>query len=470
MSTADRTNVRTRKRRGNKNRSAAPPPKRPASIADVFDVQALEPDGLFINSAGDYVRVIECQFVPNVVSADDTLIQRIESGWAELCASIPNHQSLVFYAQTDPIPIDDALQQDYDRVEAAIADDAANGRTDLAKTRRRLLQAQRQSVTEAARGDQPAVAARYWVAVPHRPTANTPRERADEFFGSVFGGAGGSLSMTWERHQRAAVESWSYTEVVSSHLSGMGIDPHIMGPVEILAAGWERLHPGANEVPDLDAFAKVADNVRHTNPEAARAHRKQIIDAVTSGESPCGIDDRDPRWLRHADGTLEETLHLGTPPAMTTAWWLSLLLQVPLPCTIAVHISVKDRMRTRGSYRRRWARLQAAQGYKERKGRLIGHDEVEALEEARDLDRDLTSTVNSTVYDVAIYASYRHPGGNADEFDERMMETSKTFESFTDARVLRGRFLNRAGLVSTMPLGTDALGASCCAHGLGERG
>lgn len=449
--------VRTRKRRGNRNRQAAPPPKRGSHIADLFDVQAIEQDGLFINSAGEYVRVIECQFVPNVISADESTIRRIEAGWQELCASIPDHHRLSFYAQVDPIPIDDALEQDRDRVEAAIVDDLNRGDPEFARTRRRFLQAQRQSVTEAARGEQPAVATRYWVAVPHRPMLDTPGERFRDVFG---GGSGGSVAMTWESHQRAAIESENYTRLVVAHLTGMGIDTHIMGPVEILAAGWERLHPAATELPDFDAFATVADIVRATDPEAARAHREKIVAAVTAGDAPCGIDDRDARWLRHADGTVEETLHLATTPALTTPWWLSLLLEVPLPGTVAVHIGVRNRAATRSSNRRHWARLRAAHTYKLRRGRIVGFDEEEALQEAAEVDRDLSTTVNATLYDVAIYASYRHTGGNADELNERMVELTKSFQSFTDARVLRGRFLNVKGLRSTLPLGTDALKAT----------
>ena len=61
------------------------------------------------------------------------------------------------------------MRDDHARVAAAIADDLHAGRGDLARTRRRFLQAQQQSVTTAAQGEQPAVQARYWVAVPWRP-------------------------------------------------------------------------------------------------------------------------------------------------------------------------------------------------------------------------------------------------------------------------------------------------------------
>jgi len=428
---------------------------RTRTVGELVDVAALEPDGLVVTTAGVYVRVIECQHVPNVVSADPSVLALVDAGWAELCAAIPDLQGLSFYAQTDPIGVSDAMLEDRERVDLAVDDDRAHDRPGLARCRGRLLQAQTQSVTEAARGEQPAVAARYWVAVPYRPAPNPVRALKQ-----AWAPAGGVVRTTWSAHQRAARESLAVTDQVITHLTGMQVDAHLMGPVEILAAGWERLHPAAGSLPDLEAFDRVAQIVQATSALEATSHRAGIIAALCSTDEPVGIDVSDRRWLRHADGTLEETLHLGTPPAHTSPWWLSYLLQVPLPSTVAVHIRVGDRSRTRSAHRRRWARLRAAIDYKDRRGRLVGHDETDALAEASELDGELAGSVAATVYDVSIYASFRHPGGDEDEFDELLRGVAKTFGSFTDARVLRGRFLSAAGLASTLPLGVDRLRAT----------
>src|ERR671916_659968 len=182
--------------------------------------------------------------------------------------------------------------------------------------------------------------------------------------------ARGVLRTTWAEHQRAARESLALTEQVLTQLAGMHVDAHLMGPVEVLASLWERVHPAASALPDLEAFDRVAQIVQATSPHDAVAHRERIVEALCSTGEPVGVDAGDPRWLRHADGTLEETLHLGTPPAVTSPWWLSYLLQVPLPGTVAVHVGVGDRLRTRSAQRRRWARLRAAVDYKDRRGRL----------------------------------------------------------------------------------------------------
>ena len=152
-------------------------------------------------------------------------------------------------------------------------------------------------------------------------------------------------------------------------------------------------------------------------------------------------------------------MHLGTVPQETSPWWLAHLLQVPLPCTVAVHVTVGDRSRTRSAQRRRWARLRAAVSYKERRGQLIGSDEEDALDEARELDRELRSTVAATVYNVATYVSFRQLDGDETAFAERLKSTARAFQSLTDARVLRGAFLNVQSWPCTLPIGVDALKA-----------
>ena len=145
--------------------------RRVGPLDALIDIAALEPDGLIVTTDGTYVRIIDCDFVPNPITADPSDIATIEAGWASIFAAIPDHQALSLYAQTDPIPIDDAIAEDEARVSRAIADDLAADppSEELARTRRRFLQAQRQSVLAASSGEQPAVQARYWIAVRWRP-------------------------------------------------------------------------------------------------------------------------------------------------------------------------------------------------------------------------------------------------------------------------------------------------------------
>jgi hypothetical protein len=107
------------------------------SLADVFPVALVEPDGLIVTTDGRYVRVLECAQVPNPISADETELARVERCYRDLASQIPDGQSLTILAQTDPIV--DALTEDRARVEQACAQDRDHGNPELARARRRLL-------------------------------------------------------------------------------------------------------------------------------------------------------------------------------------------------------------------------------------------------------------------------------------------------------------------------------------------
>ena len=137
----------------------------------------LEPDGLIVTTSGRYVRLIECERVPNAVTADPVTLGAIERAYANVCRTIPDHQGIVVYAQTDPVPLREALEGDLELTQAAANADRAAGRHALADARGRLLEATTQTVLAAAGAEQPAVAARWWVAVPYLPRLETPREQ-----------------------------------------------------------------------------------------------------------------------------------------------------------------------------------------------------------------------------------------------------------------------------------------------------
>ena len=70
------------------------------------------------------------------------------------------------------------------------------------------------------------------------------------------------------------------------------------------------------------------------------------------------------------------------------------------------------------------------------------------------------STVAATVYQVATYVSFRQLDGDQEAFGERLKSTARAFSSLTDARVLRGAFLNVQAYPCTLPIGADPLRAT----------
>lgn len=425
---------------------------RTRDLARVLPIAAVEPDGLIVTTDGRYVRAIECRHVPNPVTAGDDALERITAGWSRLCGQIPDGQALQFIVQTDPLASSDALAGDRQRVDAAIEDDLRSGRDELAVVRRRLLAAQAETV-HAAADSIAAASARYFLIVPWVPDRSVGDQIA-----ALRPSPGGVLRSSWEAHQRSARDSLRYAEGLLAALSGLGVDGRLLSPVEELALLWDRLHPAGGELPDFDAFAHAGRIVSSTDPDGARSTRAELLHLLTQGAG-WSVRERGGRVMRHRDGTVEEILHLATQPVATSPWWLAYLLETQLPSTLTVHIAVDDRARSRHRERRRWAQRRTAVDFKERRGHLVGHDEREALQEAEDLDAELSSSAQSALYRVSVYYAARHLGGDADALDEALTALAREFAGLTDARVARGRWVNPAAFEATLPVGVDRLAA-----------
>jgi hypothetical protein len=426
--------------------------ERSRDLCALLPLAAVEPDGLVVTTDGRYVRAIECMRVPNPVTAGPDALERITAGWSRLCGHIPDGQGLSAIVQTDPLPITDALASDRAKAEIAVADDVDAGRPDLAVMRRRLLAAQAQTV-HAAADSIAAATARYFLIVPWIPDHGLAAQLR-----ALRRRKGGVLRMPWAAHQRAARDSLRYVETLLGALAGLGIESRLLGPVEHLAYLWERLHPAAGGLPDFSGFDRATRILSAADPNAARAAHAELLDLLTHGAN-WNVRERGGRVMRHADGTVEEVLHLATQPAATSPWWLAYMLETQLPSTLVVHITVEDRARSRHRERRRWARLRTAVDYRDRRGQLVGHDEREALQEAEDLDAELSSSVQSGLYRVSVYYAARHLGGDAEALDETLTALAREFGGLTDARVARGRWVHADAFASTLPLGIDRLRA-----------
>jgi hypothetical protein len=428
---------------------------RSGSLASLLPIAHVEPDGLLITTDGTYVRVIECDRPPNAITANATELGGIERAFTSLCGLIPDRQSLVIYAQTDPVPIEKALAGDRDATEVAAARDRELGNEELAAARELLAKAAEETVRSAAAAAQPAITARWWVAVPYRPEIEDSQTKLRQLNANAHG------QTLCEVHRDAAYDSKCLTEQVEAALERAGIEPRRLEGDQALNLLWERLHPG-EEVGGQRALraelAGVCVTAHATDRDIAQRERQQMLDVVCEGaEIEVG---ESASWIRHADGTLEEIIHLATPPMATDCSWLSHLLACPLPATLAVHISVGVRARERQRQRRRWQRLRAAVRYKDRRDRLVGSDEEDALAEAAVVDAELAAEVGATVYQVGVYCSIRDPAGHPEPFQRIVKQACSDFHALTNSRVLRGRYLQLAGFVSTLPVGVDRLRAT----------
>ena len=289
----------------------------------------------------------------------------------------------------------------------------------------------------AAGAEQPAVLARWWVAVPYMPVIDDSREQLRAL---AAGARGRTL---WETHCEAALESQRLTDQVDAALRRAGIDTWPLDGTQALALLWERLHPAADEAPATSTSSPTRARSRPPPTPSRRSEDRHGILEAIAGRGRARPVGEHPAWIRHGDGTLEETIHLATPPLATDPSWLAHLLTCPLPATLAVHISVGVRSREKSRQRRRWQRLRAAVRYKDRRDRLVGSDEEDALEEAAIVDAELAGQIGATVYDVGVYCSIRAPHGDPESFERTVKQICADFHG-ADQRQGRPRPAPRA--------------------------
>lgn len=406
-------------------------------------ISAVEPDGLIMLTDGAYVRLLRATQVLQPLRGGSAHRDAIRERLGSLAGRLPAGQGLQVIVEAEPLDASEALARDWEQITAASAvAGEAHG-----EAMRRFGYGLEQTVRRSA-GAVQATQLRWTIACRWQPVQvdftsalrnhlrRQPRCR----------------TATVEAHERAAIDSLRFTQMVAGELSAAGCQIEPLDGEHALAAVARSLR---TQPLGLDGLAQVL-----TTDEApvALAHRESLIAAVW-GVARISLANRD--WLAHeAAGELEAIMHLSSAPSDTTPWWLMHLMETPPPWRLAVHITATDRTRARRSHRLRHKRLWAELRRKERDGKLIPQEAYEQEREAAELDAELRFAGATGIYELSLYLAVRRRADEADELRDLTATLAKDFEGLTDARMNSGRFLVEPSFVSSLPLGYDRLRAT----------
>ena len=308
---------------------------------------------------------------------------------------------------------------------------------ELAQARERLFAATEQTVIAAAGAEQPAVSARWWVVVPYRAGVRGPAAQLRDLAAGARGRTsvgdaprGGDREPAAHRAGRRRAAARRDRDLAAGRHPDAGAAVGAAAPRRRRAP---RLRGARRRLPDRrrDHARRRPQPDRHRILEARSAATRRRLDL---GEHP--------RWIRHGDGTLEETIHLATPPAATDPSWLAYLLTCPLPATLAVHISVG--VRSAGALAPAPALAAAArrgplQGAPRPAGRLRRGGRAgrgrDRRRRARRRDRRHRLPRSGSTARSATRAATPRP------FERTVKQTCADFHTLTNARVVRGRHL-----------------------------
>ncbi|MDO9353310.1 MAG: hypothetical protein Q7T55_06425 [Solirubrobacteraceae bacterium] len=450
-----------------KTPKAKTPKARTSPLGSLLDVAVVEPDGLIVTTSGDYVRLVEIGRVPNLFFATDEQRARTIDYWTRLCGSIPNQQELWFFVLRNPLPPelvsapDVAIARRVADRDMKRVDDPLH--EDMARMRLRLERLTARTVSEAATGDMGASWARHYAAVVWRPQPGRKvRDQAGYYLmrgGKMSRSKAHARSYAYTEHYNAALASRNLALSVAARLSDSGAHTAQVDGVHALSLLWERLHPAAGPHPHPERLADVCSTLAAGSPaEAARA-RAVIVDELVAGmpeyEIPeAELDLTNHDYVRHSDGTLEETLWLAKQPATADPWWLDPLSQTALASTLAVRIRPEDRSVARVSTRTRVARQQVAI---DGASRPVSREQWKVLDETETVNEQLQSEAGATVFKVSVYLSLRCTWGDSDALETTADKLATDYRTNLDATLMRGRRLGARGLLSSLPIASDRL-------------
>ena len=262
----------------------------------------------------------------------------------------------------------------------------------------------------AAGAEQPAVAARWWVAVPYLPRLEDPREQLRCARGHARAGGRCGRRIATRPIESARVTRADRGRAARRRDRDLSARRYADARAAVGAASprgrcrsatWPARRGAARSRPR----PRSSRHATHAIGSSTRVLRGRRLRDRRRRGSPAGCVTPTERSRRSCTSAPR--------PRYTDPSWLSHLLCCPLPATLAVHISVGGRAREQARQRRRWKRLRAAVLYKERRDRVVGSDEQEALEEAAVVDAELAAEIGASVYRVGIYCSIRDPHGRA---------------------------------------------------------
>ena len=322
---------------------------------------AVEPDGLLITTDGAYVRLLECVQPLQPLRGGREHREAIRDQLAALAARIPAGQSLQVVVEAEPLDVDAALADDWQR-------DRRRGTAASARSPRprRGDAPARLRPRADVRRSAPAVQAarlRWTVAARWQPDRAGDRWRSESAARRARVHDAVAARARARRRRLAALHRRRSRRARRRRLRARALDG-----AQALAA-LARALAARRRSPPPATFAGLPRVLDTTDSDAALAHRHALVEARRRRRGARTSGATGSRTVGR--GELEAVMHLSGAPADTSLWWLMGLMEVPPPWRLSVHITATDRARQRRRQRLRHKRLWADLRRRERDGKLI---------------------------------------------------------------------------------------------------
>jgi hypothetical protein len=427
------------------------------AVGELLPIEALDRSGLLVTSEGVFVRYLQVS-PKNPLVMGDAERAAMAQAYGRLADRLGPSQSLMFYVDARPVPLEELLTRNRAEVEHVRAE-LSRTSPERAEATDRLHAAHEESLRLHCQ-EQAAVAISYYVIVPFVPSG----QRVKVDWRSLVPSARRRLPRaTLERsvtsHRQAARASLQHTDGFRADLDALDLGSRLLSGSEVADLLWTRFNP---TTADRDPGGRPSR--RQTRLEVlgdldARAHaREAAIAAARLRElvAESTLDLRDQRYLR-IDRDLEQVLYLGGTPDATYFGWLLRAMQVARPFSLAVHVHALDRLRERQRQKARHRRLFGLNRGAERRGQVPDYDMLAQEQEVAELVGELSGQERASVYELSIYQAVREPGPEPEplQLAEAVDDAASELKQASDAAVHSGQFLQERLWQSSLPLARD---------------
>lgn len=458
-----------------RRRAAREQPRVALPAGQLLPISSVGPDGTIVLEDGSFVHVIACY--PRLL---DTLtageIEQAFFNLQHLASFLQRGQVLQLNVESDLVKaptrmavVDEQTELVYGFRPSLVSAQSAGELTEAQRARWGLYQMLLESLRRGATEGDFIPRRRVYLLPRYQPNQDTSESVLDAIPSWVPGSrqrtdSGPALTRPQQdvrrtvlEHQRLAGRARSSARGLIAHLGresmsgtildGPAVLRYLRSRVNPTSAAWDRLEHDAIGGELLSTF----DSPR----ERAEAERAALGVRELIAQSPLDFR-RDPH---HGDieEDLVRVLYLSGTPSVTRPFWLSELLNQPVPYTLTVFLHGLDRRAIQEDAGRQYHQAQRQVEHDSRKGRRDAMT-IQKRDQQSALVNEMAEDPQAGLIDMSVYLALRAPGPLPDKLGlgETVHQARQAIARATSGGTFNAGHKQQEALwLSTLPLGVD---------------
>ncbi|MBN8867304.1 MAG: hypothetical protein J0H98_07105 [Solirubrobacterales bacterium] len=428
---------------------------------EIFEIDAIDRDGLMIRSDGTFVRMLEVSpRNPSLLSVEEA--QAVSATYAQMLGRLRTGQSIQFILDSRPVHVEQVLKsarQEVERVAGPAPTNAqlAKEKTAIERDRWLMFGAMSESITQRSDGDG-AVEMRAYLVLPYKPSSEAGGLGLRDMIPGLRSSEKDYKERERSAHERGANESRNHAESIRAEIEGLGIPARRMNGEEVAQYLWARFNPTQADARRAHGRRALrgevlSDITDHTSIKRARKAAKNLRDSIC--KSPLDFESS-PTW-GEVDKDKVQTVYVAGTAEHTYFGWVMNPAVTKSNFTLSVFIEAMDRQKERGRIKRDYRQTFSLNRASEQKGRVPDYDRYTKEGEHESALHALSSRARENVYRVSIYQTIRARGPEPDleQLAASVDFVTTEIEQSLSTTVRQGEHEQLDLWRSTLPFGVD---------------